>query len=420
MPKYFIMLRFKQFLLEAPSVEDQLKTLNRAVANAEKAGVPEKGSPFPKVTVNNVIGSGEYPQDVQVVGNPGEHWEIPGVRGEYHPEDQTVVVYNTNNPASNPDTLTHEFAHAGHDTRQIAQGRKAAGEGLRSRSRGIDPEKNYQGPAGADQARPLAYPEYSYTDIEVNARAVTNAKKAAERYQAEFNEGMKTIDKNDAQAVQNLRNKLRASILDDVMGNERQISSHNVNTTLNADGLSSEARARAMQKVIDAGQKAERATQEKVARAIAMAERGEYPSIGTTSPIKPTTLVGNAVNSVVNELDKPATGILGGLAAGVGSVLGDMAAHEVKSTKDWEDTMSGLEQSTKDEMKDMSPEEQDEYIKRLDRQNAVATGIDYAVNPAKVIPHVLAAQDSLAKSLKDSGFNDKDILKMVYNRGSKL
>jgi hypothetical protein len=268
------MLRFKQFLLEAPSVEDQLKTVNQAVADTKKVGVPAKGEPFPRVPVDTVIGPGVALNDVQVVGTAGEHPEGPGIRGEYHPDDKTVVVYGTKDPSNRPAVLTHEFVHADQDARQAASGNKVSGQNLKTSSPGIDPKGNYAGPAGADPDRPLAYPEYAYTDVEVNARAVTNAADAGKRYQEALDVGMRYIDKNDPQAVQNLKDKLRASILNDTVGNERQMSASNVKTVLNAEGpgITPESRSQAMAKVLDAGEKAERTTQEKVARGMAMVE----------------------------------------------------------------------------------------------------------------------------------------------------
>jgi hypothetical protein len=290
------MLRFKQFLLEAPSIENQLsaiKSYENRIRQQNKLGLygvhnpvtnsmsPGLWSDFTVSSKDNTVSS---PISVISGGNNPEY------AGFYAPGSKTAQLFNIKNPTKDlePESTVfrHEMAHAYQDLAQIAQNKKPQYYPIiLSTSPNINPGNIKNAPAigkpRQSNTNTLEYPEYSYQDIEVNARAVANARKSQDWYEKALEKGMRYVDQNDEKAVQDLKNKLRSAAM--TLGIKDEIKTTDLNTkwgrytdsVLKATGTPSQSETQ----VAGAAKKAERTTQEKIARGLAQVENEfEMPS----------------------------------------------------------------------------------------------------------------------------------------------
>ena len=283
-------MRFKQFLIER-SAEDQINSVRQNRDAFLAAPTPKATEAFPKI---DVLSKGarttdfdwipsETASQAQFVKSPNVSETNPKALGMYDPSDQTVSSYGKQSASVLKGTVTHEAGHLDQDLRQQATGKKQAGSSLRQTSPNIDPIV-----PGSEGTRPFQYQEYAYTDIETNARAITDADAAADSYGKALSKELKNINPNDLEAVQTAKNQVRTQTLDTHMAPERHMSMANVNNVLNIDDptITPEARGRAMDRVLEMGEKAETNTQNKIARSMQMVEKGTL----SPAPVEPTVL----------------------------------------------------------------------------------------------------------------------------------
>ena len=289
------MLRFKQFLLEAPSIENQLsaiKSYENRLRQQSKLGLygifsPITQSVTPGIWSDLTVSSKDntFSSPISVISGGNSDY-----RGLYYPNYKTTQMLNVKDPTkdllSNTDTLRHETAHAYQDLAQIAQNKKSQDDPrLLRTSPNINPGNIKNAPViGKPQTistNSLEYPEYSYQDIEVNARAVANARKSQDWYEKALEKGMRYVDQNDEKAVQDLKNKLRASAMMIGMEDETKYTELNTKWGKFTDRIlkGADIPSQAETKVTGVANKAERTTQEKIARGLAQVENEfEMPS----------------------------------------------------------------------------------------------------------------------------------------------
>jgi hypothetical protein len=247
------MLSFKQYLFE--SVEDQLnalKAFEKKIKTLSPALIPDPTSLINPNELKLGFQPNFYNDKVTVFYEP----ELKGFNndlGSYSPGNKVAYIGSSNSLSN----LRHEIGgHAYQDLRQIEQGKKTPSETkIKFRSPNISSTAG-RGNVGNDN------PNYVLDDQEINARAITNARKAQDWYETALAKGMQDIDANDTNAVQNLKNTLRSKALS--LGLKDEV------TTWGKNNLTFDKKD--TRKVENLSNKAIETTKEKIARGLAQVE----------------------------------------------------------------------------------------------------------------------------------------------------
>ena len=397
------MIRFKQFLIER-SVENQINSVRQNRDAFLAAPTPKANEPFPKI---NIVSKGNLPEfdwmapetlsQAQFVKNPNEYELNPRARGMYDTADQTVSTYGKQSAPELKDTVTHENVHADQDLRQQTTGNKKMGHPLKTTSPNIDPIV-----PGSEGTRPFKYQEYAYTDIETNARAITDADAAADSYGKAISKELKNINPNDLEAVQTAKNQVRTNTLNTHMAPERNMSMVNVNNVLNIDDptITPEARGRAMDRVLEMGEKAETNTQNKIARSMQMVEKGTL----SPAPVEPTALdtlkmTGKQVSGKLTQAlpGSNSTLVSGAANMGAGVVGGLVGEYVVKPAAEKAGVFKAVESGTRAALSN-SPD-------------WVANVADTALGAAQVaLDPIGPAANAMSKGFADKQKQDDDMM----------
>ena len=347
-------MRFKQFLIER-SVENQINSVRQNRDAFLAAPTPKANEVFPKI---DVLSKGarttdfdwipsETASQAQFVKSPNVSETNSRALGMYDPSDQTVSSYGKQSASVLKGTVTHEAGHLDQDLRQQATGNKEMGAPLKTTSPNIAPIV-----PGSEGTRPFEYPEYAYTDIETNARAITDADAAADSYGKAISKELKNINPNDLEAVQTAKNQVRTNTLNTHMAPERHMSMANVNIVLNDNDptITPEARGRAMDRVLEMGEKAEINTQNKIVRAMQMVEKGTL----SPAPVEPTALdtlkmTGKQVSGKLTQAlpGSNSTLVSGAATMGAGVVGGLVGEYVVKPAAEKAGAFKAVESGTR-------------------------------------------------------------------------
>lgn len=339
------MLRFKQFLLETPSVEDQLTAIKDFEQQVKKSnptwgtfldsgqykgkGIPMR-MPDPSGLHSLVYPNGVPTENIRVnLLNQSNFLPVNvGAAGYYYPSRNEIVISSEMNAFEKLNTLRHEAAHHWQKMAQEFSGKNAA-QRMASRSPNISP---------SESSVPFLqqfYPEYLYTDIEVNARAIENARRAQENYRDSLTQGLKNIDVNDSEAVQELKNTLRSKAMKDALAYEQARSNQAKLKAANSSDI-------IKQKTAESAAAAERTTQEKIARGLAQTENEVLKNFGNIKNLGMKSLNYTSPESAVSDLAASGLEAAGIPAEAAGAAIAPFFINQSAGESMW-DTMSSQE-----------------------------------------------------------------------------